>query len=488
MDIYTCKRCGREFTADSCNSISGNVGSINHPNYDCLCDACYRRFVKCAICGDSVFGENVYSAYNNNNDMVYICYEDKYKLWKCLECGNYYLPDVESNEAIRGTAQPIIGLICTRCKNNYYFVCGFCNKIFRRGNRIYINGDSKDGICVLCANTHYKTCGYCGNYFTSDHLNPINENTSMRFCDDCILRYSHVCDSCGKHTFDDYETGNGDYLCKTCAQYSGKYTFCDECDRYFLISVHHFHYQIHSASYKPNPIFHGKEKNGLYVGIEIEAENGGDYNNDDIAKELLESFSDNENNFYIKNDGSLNHGLEVVSHPYTITKILKCTWLSDVLNMLDSHGFKSHNTSTCGLHVHLSRSAFIDSMHQTRFAWYIYESGYTVPIARRGFNSYCIKVNKHLSDNHPDNDSQSRYEAVNFENTHTIEVRVFKGTLKLETIYNTLLFLDAVFHWTETVRLPILSSITRDKEFLKFITNKPKYTKLHYLLTHSIHS
>jgi hypothetical protein len=485
MDIYTCKRCGREFTADSYNSISDNVGSIDHPNYDCLCDACYRRFVKCAICGDSVFGENVYSAYNNNNDTVYICYEDKYKLWKCLECGNYYLPDVESNEAIRGTA---IGLVCTRCKNNYYNVCGFCNKIFRRGNRIYINGDSKDDICVLCANTHYKTCGYCGNYFTSDHLNPINENTSMRFCDDCILRYSHVCDSCGKHTFDDYETGNGDYLCKTCAQYSGKYTFCDECDRYFLISVHHFHYQIHSASYKPNPIFHGKEKNGLYVGIEIEAENEGDYNNDDIAKELLESFSDNENNFYIKNDGSLNHGLEVVSHPYTITKILKCTWLSDVLNMLDSHGFKSHNTSTCGLHVHLSRSAFIDSMHQTRFAWYIYESGYTVPIARRGFNSYCIKVNKHLSDNHPDNDSQSRYEAVNFENTHTIEVRVFKGTLKLETIYNTLLFLDAVFHWTETVRLPILSSITRDKEFLKFITNKPKYTKLHYLLTHSIHS
>jgi len=485
MNTHTCLRCGREFTADSCNSISGNVDSENHSNYDCLCNQCYRRFVNCAICGDSVYGGNVYSAYNNNNDSVYICYEDKYKLWKCLECGNYYLPDVESHEVIRGNSE---GFVCIRCKTDYYHLCGMCDKYFRNGNSIYLNKVRIDDLCSKCANTHYKTCGYCGNYFTSDHLNPINENTSMRFCDDCILRYSHVCDSCGKHTFDDYETGNGDYLCKTCAQYSGKYTFCDECDRYFLISVHHFHYQIHSASYKPNPIFHGKEKNGLYVGIEIEAENEGDYNNDNIAKELLESFSDNENNFYIKNDGSLNHGLEVVSHPYTITKILKCTWLSDVLNMLDSHGFKSHNTSTCGLHVHLSRSAFIDSMHQTRFAWYIYESGYTVPIARRGFNSYCIKVNKHLSDNHPDNDSQSRYEAVNFENTHTIEVRVFKGTLKLETIYNTLLFLDAVFHWTETVRLPILSSITRDKEFLKFITNKPKYTKLHYLLTHSIHS
>jgi len=484
MNTYTCGRCGRGFEAESCDSITGNVDYENHPNYDCLCDSCFHRFVKCALCDDRIYGRNGNTAYNENQDLLFVCQEDNSKLWKCMECGNYYLPDVESHEVIRGNSE---GFVCIRCKTDYYHLCGFCDKIFRRGNRIYINGNVKDDICVLCANIHYKTCGYCGNHFTSDQLTQLNENTSMRYCKKCIQIYSHVCNDCGYHTFDSYETGNGKYLCKTCAQYSGKYTLCDECDIYFLTSLHHFHYEIHSSSFKPNPIFHGKEKNGLYVGIEVEAENGGGCDNDEVAKELLESFSDNENNFYIKSDGSLNHGLEVVSHPHTITKMLKCKWLPEVLNMLDYHGFKSHNTSTCGLHVHLSRSAFIDAMHQTRFAWYIYESGYTIPIARRGFNNYCVKVNKHLSDSNPDNHSSNRYEGVNFENTHTIEVRVFKGTLKLETIYNTLLFLDAVFHWTETVRLPILSSITRDKEFLKFITNKPKYAKLHYLLTHSIH-
>ena len=61
---------------------------------------------------------------------------------------------------------------------------------------------------------------------------------------------------------------------------------------------------------------------------------------------------------YIKHDGSINEGFEIVSHPMTLDYHENhMNWL-EVFEKAIEMGYRSHNTSTCGLHIHVSRSAF----------------------------------------------------------------------------------------------------------------------------------
>ena len=63
----------------------------------------------------------------------------------------------------------------------------------------------------------------------------------------------------------------------------------------------------------PDLVFHGK---GLrHFGVELEIDNGGTdrYN----AEKLLNIANADAENLYIKTDGSLDDGLELVTHPMT---------------------------------------------------------------------------------------------------------------------------------------------------------------------------
>lgn len=65
----------------------------------------------------------------------------------------------------------------------------------------------------------------------------------------------------------------------------------------------------------PDLVFHGK---GLrHFGVALEIDNGGAdrYN----AEKLLNIANADAENLYIKTDGSLDDGLELVTHPMTLT-------------------------------------------------------------------------------------------------------------------------------------------------------------------------
>lgn len=472
---YLCEYCGRTFSKENDEPPYSIHGNTNNRNLDVVCEECYRQFTTCVGCSETININNAYRAIQGNEftTPAYICaYCRRYtSVHRCCDCGRYLSQTTDHSIVCSET-------VCRGCIERDYHECAMCGEYAY--NRSYrVNGDNITDLCPSCIRRHYHECNHCGDYFTSDRMGMVDGNG---YCLNCIEHNTTTCDNCGESTFNTCSTVDGDYVCENCA--SNYYYYCDDCSEYARIGGTHRHAHMRNYSYKPQAIFHGKEDDGLFYGIEVEAESTEGENCDETASELTELFSDNECLFYVKSDGSLNNGLEVVTHPHTITKLCKAQWFVDVMKYLSDHGYKSHDTSTCGLHVHMSKAAFIDGLHQTRFAWFIYESGFTVPIARRSFGSYCRKVNKTLSDNTPDNFSQTRYEAVNFENRNTVEVRIFKGTLKTNTIYITLQYLDAVFHYTETVRLPVLASITRDDAFLKFIKHKPKYEKLYFHLTH----
>jgi len=94
-----------------------------------------------------------------------------------------------------------------------------------------------------------------------------------------------------------------------------------------------------------NLIFH-------FFGVELEADHGNE--KDAAARDV--TFGDLS---YVKHDGSLtDDGIEIVTHPCSLRYHLEQFPWDEILSSLADYGFRSHDTSTCGLHVHVSRSAF----------------------------------------------------------------------------------------------------------------------------------
>lgn len=220
---------------------------------------------------------------------------------------------------------------------------------------------------------------------------------------------------------------------------------------------------IHSYSHKPSPRFKvggGETPDArAYFGVELEVDQRHDQGLDryavpDIAAPL----------FYCKEDGSLNHGVELVSHPGTFK-----WWqeqrgnVESILQRISRLGFRSHEIETCGMHVHVSNTAFESSMHMYRFLHLIYRFPALALLVsqrnRRRLNQWAtLRYNKKPMLKNKANlrlkrselfsaDSAGHYDAVN-KTSHTMELRIFNGTLNPTRFYKNLQFCDAVLAYT----------------------------------------
>ena len=164
----------------------------------------------------------------------------------------------------------------------------------------------------------------------------------------CRGRYPHtLCDRC----FDEYYV-----RCEDCNRIIHRdRAYWDNDDNAYCASCWDEHCNIiHEYNYTPDLVFHGK---GLrHFGVELEIDDGGTVNSN--AQKLLDIANKNAENLYIKTDGSLDEGLELVTHPMTLEYHLTEMPWAEVLRKARSMNYLSHAAGTCGLHVHISRLAF----------------------------------------------------------------------------------------------------------------------------------
>lgn len=208
---------------------------------------------------------------------------------------------------------------------------------------------------------------------------------------------------------------------------------------------------IHRYDYKPEAIFYG---NGLrHFGVELEIDGAGQSR--EHAQQILAAANREAEHLYVKTDGSLDDGLELVSHPMTLDYHLSTMPWANVLEKARALDYTSHKAGTCGLHVHISRKAFgiTEEEQEAAIARLVYFvehfwsevlrfSRRTQSQADRWAARYGAKLTpqdtkKHLKDTH-----MGRYMAINLTNYHTVEVRIFRGTLKLNTFLATLQFVN----------------------------------------------
>ena len=204
---------------------------------------------------------------------------------------------------------------------------------------------------------------------------------------------------------------------------------------------------------KPNPIFYGE--GNRYFGIELEIDGAG--RDDDFAEELLDIANARAELLYIKTDGSLDDGMELVSHPCTMNyHINEFPW-EDIMHRAVRQGYRSHQTSTCGLHLHVNRNAFSDSQegqdevisrilyfvehHWNELLKFSRRSEYTMNrwAARYGYEH----TPKAIMDK-AKKGGNGRYAAVNLCNYHTVEFRLFRGTLKYNTFIATIQLVNRI--------------------------------------------
>lgn len=300
-------------------------------------------------------------------------------------------------------------------------------------------------------------CSYCGSFIDTDDYEEFNGEI---LCSDCIDNFTSVCDCCGERIWSE-DTYGDEYttLCYHC--YNNHYTRCEECDSiihnddaYEYDDCYYCHecYQnirrntsIHEYGYKPEPIFYGNSNR--YFGVELEIDGAG--KDDGYAEELLDIANMRGEHIYIKTDGSLDDGMEIVTHPMSLDYHKDFCW-EDIMHHAVRLGYRSHQTSTCGLHVHVNRNSFAKSRekqdeviskilyfvehHWNEMLKFSRRSEYAMNrwAARYGYENSPKAIMDKAKKNY------GRYVAVNLCNYHTIEFRLFRGTLKYNTLIATL--------------------------------------------------
>ena len=304
------------------------------------------------------------------------------------------------------------------------------------------------------------TCEYCGCTLTEEEVNHFG---GVNMCSQCLHDRTLVCDHCGTRIWDSDNVGDNEIvLCTRC--YDNYYTCCESCGRvmrngqalYFdnddfpycqECYVKQSDYTIHDYSYKPDPIFYGDDK--LYMGVELEMDCGGEYSAN--AQLLLDIANANDENLYFKHDGSIADGFEAVSHPMSLTYHKnKMPW-KQMFSKAISLDYRSHQTSTCGLHIHVNRSAFgadVDEQEEVigRIIYFV-EAHWNelLKFSRRSEANICRWASRYgiadtakLTYDKAKNSDIGRYVCVNLLNYSTVEFRIFRGTLKYDTFIATL--------------------------------------------------
>lgn len=232
----------------------------------------------------------------------------------------------------------------------------------------------------------------------------------------------------------------------------------------------------------PDSFYFLSEKNDdeLFMGFELEVEREYDIG---IQSEKFIRFLRGEKVstiFFLKEDGSLDNGFEIVSHPFTLRYAKNHLNFKKMLNWLHKHKFND-GKGNAGLHIHINRRFLTnEDVIKMRMFFSLNEEQLFVFSKRGDENNYCKYEEfdeyflKDLS-----TQEERRY-ALNITNDNTIEMRIFNHTLNYSRFMAYLEFADALTRYCKNNTLSdVLQQTNRRKSwncFVKYVkANKYKY-------------
>lgn len=261
--------------------------------------------------------------------------------------------------------------------------------------------------------------------------------------------------------FDDGRQASSDY----CEQCRSTMTRCQSCGDFFAAGVSRCpvcnprKFRVGGHGWRPELVFEGEEtpeNRGLFLGIELETQpSKASFAKSDLVCRKFEEFDPEARNFYLQRDGSIDwsggYGIEICSHPRTEKGVLAAPW-PQLMKTMKELGYRSHNGGMCGMHVHLSRDGLGPTPGRVRHVAvgmnYLIEANWLdfVRFSRRAESqlrwcgqSYMSgtanrrEIAEYFAEERGIMSSTDRYLALNPANSYTVEVRLFRGTLRYET-------------------------------------------------------
>ena len=355
----------------------------------------------------------------------------------CKHCGK----PVPESEAFLVDSE----LWCEDCMSSEADVCDHCGQLTAYPQEVhvtredYVHGSTRYW-CSDCADAYATECDECGGIFvdTLIRAHTIVDSDGgeelRNLCPDCLHRSYFRCDDCGCYTRDDdmTTTADGSY-CPACA------------DNHLAIEDYgHTYATIFHTSGDSDPYPE------LFMGNELETESP---NRFEMARDLRASRFG-----YLltcKRDCSLTDGCEIVTQPCTPDYHLHSGMWDKVTQICLDYDATSHDNGDCGLHIHVSKSFFGSrgSAYECAYlidTWLSANRDAFQTLSRR--STYQLAEWARFSDvDYPKDYTHnrkilfyttdkggSRYLALNTTNCDTIEFRLWRGTLNLQTLYATI--------------------------------------------------
>jgi hypothetical protein len=407
--------------------------------------------VKCKVCGCT-------------DTSVIIMSDDE---WICENCGTYcdgcgvfYMRDallpIETFD--RGYGEKRKSMYCQNCMVE----CAICKKVVAKSitSNIYLSmyDGARKYTCKQCLNKLIQ-CGDCGAYEYRQKLSR---------CKKCNCSW-----------------------CSRCKGHSDEHRCTPAPDLY-----------LSQYNYKPPTIFLPTyRREDMYLGVELEfiVNKQTHYECCDELTRLAKQLGDF---FYLKRDGSLGDwGVELVTQPATLDYHIKTNCWRLILNTILKNGGSTN--SSCGLHVHVSKN-YVSGNTETSRYW---ESGRQINDTDDTFKLNLWKLsaifNKHWSDlftlsrRVTDRDwiqryckrppkvspdmyyelmqsyyDYGKYTAVNITNSHTIEYRLWAGTVKENEMLATIELCAALTRYAKENSIMTVLAMTDIKALLNTATTK----------------
>lgn len=369
----------------------------------------------------------------------------------CADCGALINEDSFCYEGIH---------YCDDC----VVVCKECGEKIPR-EFSYLCADDGEYFCEDCCTEYLTYCERCGNWRYADCINLVvvsYRGATEYWCEDCCQYEASQCANCGDWYAYDLTTtvAGGSRVCEDCL--SNDYRYCEECDEYVPADDYDYDAEMCRNCADENIIarYHGKRKDkktgdclpqwrGIWRGygweLEIDRSAPDKQKERALVKELIAIAGDA---VVFERDGSLDYGFEIISQPHTEEALNKMP-IGAMLEACKRYGYTSHDNGKCGLHLHISREVFgttwLEQTNNIAKMLLFYELYYDdiVKVSRRPLSNamrwadeHNINTKKRALEYARADYHCGRYYAVNLENMYTkqtVEVRIMRGTLNLDT-------------------------------------------------------
>lgn len=305
-----------------------------------------------------------------------------------------------------------------------YFICDCCNEICH-GDSVRDAYDDQY-VCEDCCDDQYVWSEAMNTYIYCDDAFYYEDNCDNPVHYECKSQYgwrSQVTDNWYSDNEERLETEDGYY-----------YAEGEQYDLYWCSTDEGWYYSEDNMpeglirGYHKRPALHFFGEGPKFFGLELECDGSDAEGSEDDVRAI---FSGHMDRFYFNSDGSLSNGFEAITHPMSPEEMLRMDWEQITTEMLDRA--YDNDRDTAGIHIHVSRRFFNGEKNIGRLVRMFSENYYDmIKFAQRPEHRaehWANRVNgtarQYALDWYQNAYRAGRYTAVNLQNDHTVEIRLF---------------------------------------------------------------